>query len=348
MKKNKMMRIASILMVATLITTCAISGTFAKYVTKAEGADQARVAKWGIVLTMEGDNMFAPEYKADDKTFAGSDENQDPVLSVRVDPDYLENATEKSITDLVAPGTTNNGFKATIKGKPEVAVRYTLHIDKDWTDVVLPHGEYTDFTQMVPKTDAQTANDPEYGYYGKFTLDKDYAPVKWDITVAKNGGTPISLVAFARQFNATLADQMGMTKDGFAASDAKTIVETYGTQLQNLILAMINNEGEAGASNAVFTIAKDGGIDLSIDFDPNRSLGFEFGLVWTWAFEGEDDEDTTEVDEALLVDQADTWLGNYAAFKEFGELTEYAEEFNNAKAVHTIGFNFVASATQID
>lgn len=347
MKKNKMMRIASILMVATLITTCAISGTFAKYVTKAEGADQARVAKWGVVLTMEGDNMFAPEYKADDETFKGSTDNQNPVLSVRVDPDY-----EGDYADLVAPGTTNNGFKATIEGKPEVAVRYTLHIDKDWTDVVLPAGEYTDFTHLAytegtEATEDTAATEGSWGYTDKFTLDKDYAPIKWDITVAKNGGTPISLVAFARQFDEALAEQMGMTENGFAASDAKTIVEKYGKQLQTLILAMINNEGEAGASNAVFTIAEDGGIDLSIDFDPNRSLGFEFGLVWTWAFEGEDDK-TTEDDEALLVDQADTWLGNYAAYKEFGELTEYAKEFDGAKAVHTIGFNFVASATQID
>jgi len=341
------MRIASVLLVAALITTCAISGTFAKYVTKAEGTDSARVAKWGIVLTMAGDDLFAPEYKADDETFTGSEIDgepaMDPVVSVRVDPDY-----KGDYTDLVAPGTTNDGFKASIVGKPEVAVRYTLDIAKDWSDVVLPAGTYTDFTKLVPKTDAQTANDPELGYYGKFTLEEDYAPVKWDITVSKNGGTPISLVAFARAFNKTLAEQMGMTENGFAASNAKTIVETYGPQLEALILGMINNEGEAGASNAKFTIADDGSIKLSIDFDPNRSLGFEFGLVWTWAFEAP--EDATE-EEALLVDQADTWLGNFAAYKAFNELQAYATEFDAAEeagAAYTIGFNFTAAATQID
>jgi len=342
------MRIASVLLVAVLISTCAISGTFAKYVTKAEGTDTARVAKWGILLTMEGDDMFAPEYVADDDTFGGSTDNQDPVLSVRVDQDYLENATADDITDLVAPGTTNDAFKATIVGKPEVAVRYTLHIDEDWTDVVLPAGEYTDFTQLVKKPDTAADDDPEYGYYNTFTLEKDYAPIKWDITVAKNGGEPISLVKYAREFNETLAEKMGMTENGFAASDAKTIVTTYKTQLQALILNMINSVGEAGASNAVFTLNDDGSIDLSIDFDPNRSLGFEFGLVWTWAFEGKDVEATTDVDEALLVDQADTWLGNYAAYKVFGECADYAEEFDASEAVYTIGFNFTATATQID
>ena len=342
MKKNKMMRIASILLVVTLLSTCVISGTFAKYVTKAEGEDQARVAKWGILLGMEGDKLFAPEYEADNHTFTGSDENNDPVLSVRVDPEY-----EGDISDLVAPGTTNDGFKATIVGKPEVAVRYTLHIDPEWTDVVLPAGEYTDFTHLVSKTttDENGVTTTENGYFDTFTLDKDYAPVKWDITVAKNGGTPISLVGFATNFNATLAAQMGMTEDGFAATDAKTIVTQYKEKLEKAMLDLINGEGEAGASNAQFLVNDDGSIDLSIDFDPNRSLNFEFGLKWTWAFEnGELDEETG----LYKFDAADTWLGNYVAYKEFGECADYAEEFDNAEASYTIGFKFVAAATQID
>lgn len=48
MRKNKFMRAASGLLVAVLLTTCVISGTFAKYVTSAEGSDTARVAKWGF------------------------------------------------------------------------------------------------------------------------------------------------------------------------------------------------------------------------------------------------------------------------------------------------------------
>lgn len=326
MKKNRIMRVFSMLLALTLISTCAISGTFAKYVTKAEGKDAARVAKWGVLLTMEGDSLFAPEYTADDDAFESQDGTK---LSVRVDPDYTGN-----ITDLVAPGTTNDGFKATIVGKPEVAVRYTLHIDADWTDVILPKGEYTDFTKLTPDDEGKL------GYNAKFNLDKDYAPIKWDITVSKNGGTPMSLVQVAREVNEQLAERMGMTKDGFAASDAKTIVGTYGDQLAELMLAILNNDGEAGASNAVFTVNDDGSIDLSIDFDANRSLNFEFALKWTWAFEQETDKD--------LYNAADTWLGNYAAYKEFGECAEYADEFNGANASHTIGFNFVATATQID
>ena len=67
MRKNKMMRAASALMVAVLLTTCTISGTFAKYVTTASGNDTARVAKWGVQIDMAGfsdvdNDLFAKTY----------------------------------------------------------------------------------------------------------------------------------------------------------------------------------------------------------------------------------------------------------------------------------------------
>ena len=52
MKKNKAMRLASALMVLTLLTTCVISSTFAKYTTSANGEDSARVASGALRLTM--------------------------------------------------------------------------------------------------------------------------------------------------------------------------------------------------------------------------------------------------------------------------------------------------------
>ncbi len=53
MKKNVMMRAASALGVAVLLSTCVISGTFAKYTTSATGSDTARVAKWGFESAAE-------------------------------------------------------------------------------------------------------------------------------------------------------------------------------------------------------------------------------------------------------------------------------------------------------
>lgn len=114
MRKNKMMRVASALLVAVLLTTCAISGTFAKYTTTGTGTDTARVAKWGVVVTVEG-TAFAKEYDA--------------------------TATAKSVvsTDkVVAPGTSGNMVSATITGTPEVKVQVSYSADVElgdnWTD----------------------------------------------------------------------------------------------------------------------------------------------------------------------------------------------------------------------
>ena len=74
MKKNVMMRLASFLLVAVLISTSAISGTYAKYVTADEGTDTARVAKWGVEIEAESFGMFDTNYATDDDnaTFEGT------------------------------------------------------------------------------------------------------------------------------------------------------------------------------------------------------------------------------------------------------------------------------------
>jgi hypothetical protein len=99
MKKNKMMRIASVLLVAVLMSTCAISGTFAKYVTSANSSDSARVAKFGVVITANG-NIFAANYNDTVKAEGGT-------------------------PDVVAPGTSGNLASMTLSGKPEVSVEVT-------------------------------------------------------------------------------------------------------------------------------------------------------------------------------------------------------------------------------
>ena len=131
MKKNKMMRIASVLLVAVLLTTSIISGTFAKYVTEGSVSDLARVAKFGVVVSAEND-LFSKTYALDD-TDAEDDEDGFSVVS-----------TEK----VVAPGTKSddaNPFKITVTGTPEVDVIVTIKID-DCKDVWLQQGWFSDPT----------------------------------------------------------------------------------------------------------------------------------------------------------------------------------------------------------
>lgn len=288
MKKNKMMRIASVLLVAVLISTCAISGTFAKYITKASGEDQARVAKWGILLTLKADELFASEYEADDDTYVGTGDWEG--ITVKAD-------TEEAIQNLVAPGTyMEDAIVATVKGTPEVATRYSLIIDTTKVkDVILPAGEYTDYTELVKNDDG------EYGYFNTFTLDKDYTPVKWDISV-KKGNTKLTLSEVASDPKyASIMQSFGYSADGFSLTDIQEIVTgDFQDALLALLTSVVNN-----ASNPQVTEDADGNVIISLDFDPNKVMDFTFTLSWKWAFDAETS--------AYANDKADTYLGNVAA-----------------------------------
>lgn len=125
MRKNKMLRMASALLILVLLTTSVVGGTFAKYVTTAKGTDTARVAKWGVEITANG------------TTFASSYAN-DAVIGTTAIGDGTSVATSEANTKLVAPGTKGNMAKMTLSGTPEVAVRvsYTgeFEINDKWVD----------------------------------------------------------------------------------------------------------------------------------------------------------------------------------------------------------------------
>lgn len=113
MRKNRMMRAASALLVAVLMTTCTISGTFAKYVTETSSQDTARVANWGFEkdAVVELD-MFDSTY---DDDVAYQSENGDPA-------------------NLIAPGTEKltNSFaiiNADPDNKPEVKYSFSVSVD---------------------------------------------------------------------------------------------------------------------------------------------------------------------------------------------------------------------------
>lgn len=125
MKRNRWMRAGGLLLVMTLITSCFVGGTFAKYVSEGEGSDTARVAKWGVVVTGQGD-AFAKEYATDDESVEGS-------IGVSV----------KSDVAVVAPGTSGEFKGISLSGTPEVAVKIettaTVGLTGDWT---LTSGEF--------------------------------------------------------------------------------------------------------------------------------------------------------------------------------------------------------------
>ena len=161
MKKNVMMRLAAILLVCVLASTCGISGTYAKYVTTASGNDTARVAKFGVQLFILG-GSFADQYKTDDATYSST-------IEYSVDSDNGDN--------VVAPGTKDDGsFTFEIKGTPEVAVKVDCILADTFKDVYLKAGTYIDYTKVLGYTAGGEA------IYGQFTLTEDYYPIVYTLT----------------------------------------------------------------------------------------------------------------------------------------------------------------------
>ena len=120
MTKNRAMRLAALLLVAVLMSTCGISGTFAKYVTSAEAMDTARVAKFGVAIDAKGET-FAKAYD-----------------------DLEKNADAEVLADVkvVAPGTGGNMASMTLTGTPEVAVKVSYVADFALSDNWIANGEF--------------------------------------------------------------------------------------------------------------------------------------------------------------------------------------------------------------
>ncbi len=116
MKKNKAMRLAAILLVVVLVTTCAISGSFAKYVSEGSGYDSARVAKFGVSVEMTSDaDFFHAEYKA-------TETNQSTYGITYAVKSNDDTKGEDDGAKVVAPGTSGNILSATVSGTSEVSV----------------------------------------------------------------------------------------------------------------------------------------------------------------------------------------------------------------------------------
>ena len=235
MKKNVMMRLASGLLIAVLLTTCAIAGTFAKYTTSATGSDSARVAKWGVEISGMADGLFAKTYAKDTATGIAN--------------------TVAATEEVVAPGTKNNsGVTFSLTGTPEVAVRIDIVVKGSTTDtitdVVLPAGEYTNWTQ-APYTDT-------------FTLGAAYNPVVFTL---KDGLTTLETGTLA-EIEAFLESK---TKEYEAGTDLSTILGgTSGTYTLTWAWAFDGNDkadtllGNLAAGNQSAIVGASTTIDFAI------------------------------------------------------------------------------------
>lgn len=124
MKSNRMMNIASVLLILVLLTTCGLSKTYAKYITQSSSNDEARVAKWGVEVIVEGDSFSSGYEKDGDGIFLKDFDTDLDYINALENAEVLSmNYTAAVNNEVLAPGTQGNLCTIHIKGKPEVAIQ---------------------------------------------------------------------------------------------------------------------------------------------------------------------------------------------------------------------------------
>ena len=311
MKKNKMMRVASALLVAVLMTTSVISGTFAKYVTTDSASDEARVAKWGVELQVMG-NLYGSYYEVNS---ANATADRIAISSTNV-------AASDGTTDIVAPGTMNDqGFTISLKGQPEVAGKVTTTMIIQ--NIFLTAGTYG---VMVPVADGvitagnyneiKAMSDGELYYTEKGTTTP-YIPATVDFIADATYYTLEDKVTTAAYYPVVYNLTGNTSNTGANTSDSlKAAADKIATALG------LTDVTAAAVGNAMTTTYTG-----KTDFNANENLADlncdNLKLTWAWAIGNNADAN------------ADTILG-------------LIENETNGKVVKLNGLNYVAVVEYTD
>ena len=289
MKKNKAMRAAGVLVIATLLTTCLTAGTFAKYTTTDSATDSARVAKFGVTVVANG-SLYGSAYAANHA--------DTPVVA-----DNTVTVKASNGDNVVAPGTKNDsGIGFAVNGKPEVDVKITGTVEAE--DIFLKAGTYA---TMVKKP------------AGVVTAENFDKLTKTEELYTKANGTYTKAAAFDANATAyyVLKDEVTVDNDYYPVVYTYDSNSTKTTGTINDAAAAIAEKlnggkavtGEADTNDVnkkIYTVA---GYTVKNNKDLATALKLSNEkITWAWAFEKVDNEvvDTT-------VDAKDTILGNLQA-----------------------------------
>lgn len=267
MKKNRMMRLASALLVLTLLTTSIICGTFAKYVSSASASDTARAAKWGVTVKASG-NLFESKY------LNATNNNVATTSSSNI---TVEGKNDTASAEVVAPGTTNpkEGFTFSITGTPEVSSKVSAIIEAK--DIYLASGTYG-VMQTVKVDDTTYASLVTSGLYTEnsgtytkltneaYSASATYYTLAYTATVGSDGYYPVKY---------TWNSDSSVTK---ATAIAETIAKKFKSNLSNADDADTTTAGVKYSVNKEFAP----NIDLK-DSTNGIALGDE-KITWEWAF----------------------------------------------------------------
>lgn len=367
MQKNKTMRLASGLLVLTMLTTCIISGTFAKYVTGDEAGDSAGVAKWGVTTTISG-ALFGAHYN-DFESDKGANQI---AASYTGSVDSHAGDESDSEENIVAPGTRSENMTISIAGTPEVSGKIELTVDdeKNLSDIWLASGKYgvmTDVTDTVKTEDDAVGlytYDEGNGKYVKVESTENYVDgekyYKYSDEVelrdATDDGTDGT---YSTNEDDPRFDGEKYYPIVWNLSNMKSADGTGSFDDLNLNLHSVNDlksaiEGEIIGGNS--------------SFPSHTNLGEQVGVTtinWEWAFETMNaDGDAV----SPVVDGCDTILSKLMAWEEASNYqvvkvdengytgvtkatdkdVTYAEAGGTKLACLTVGFNINVTVSQTD
>lgn len=374
MKKNKTMRLASWLLVLTLLTTCIISGTFAKYVTSDEGDDTARVAKWGVTATVSG-SLFGEHYNWGD--FDTEEHPNQVSASYTGSVDSIsEDGEIGDGGNIVAPGTESgtNPFSIDVSGTPEVAVSVELKVNsqssKNFSDIWLAKGQYG----VMSKVTDTTKRDNFSGLYVKTGNQYELA------TTYTEGEDYYKLIDTVNMENyPKKEDEVGYDEN------RRLVNDKYYPIIWNLEETVYDEASSTGSSDFYSVEQLRETLEKTSQYDSLtnlNALGYGMKTIsWKWPYATEEEKGDDYEDNAI-VDGCDTILGNLMAYNggddyqvvqiesktttdtegnsvtiytytgatvsEDSNGVTYASVDNTNIACLTVGFNASVTVTQVD
>ncbi len=161
MKKNKVMRFASVVLVMTLLSTCMVGGTFAKYTTEVSSEDSARVARWGFgSASIDLADLFKAAYDGTDGVTVDSagDPGDDVIAPGTFGYDHFNfvyaaggGVTAPEVDYTFTVSTLNSDIASDIKGNANI--QWAL-VDGNVTSLTADSTEWGTWDQLIAEIEA--------------------------------------------------------------------------------------------------------------------------------------------------------------------------------------------------
>ena len=274
-KVNKIIKIVvAVLLSLTLITTCLVSGVFARYVKKGTSSMSVTIKKWGVTVTVEPGSSMAALMTADQIT-------------------SFENSVSFTFSDInIKPGDDfSDAVRFTINGTAEVDLQVRLT-----AQVTYGAGATSDYSKFKYYTDPD----------GDTTKDKYAMPIGFTFAALNEDAYKIEESYIADPFRKYTGNSpSGSSNIGMNKTEDRIIPAIAG-KFTDVSYVQTNTTAKNGFANAYifknFTSKSD---ILFYASNGNPVNAFELGFHWPYEYGSSESEKSTN-------DTIATWLGSNA------------------------------------